>query len=70
MPAPYLDALWNGSANAVAVPSRSRIRADLALWRPAAVVAVAGRGSRLERFLTGLFGQPALQAVSVIAWRL
>jgi hypothetical protein len=66
----YLDALWNGSANGVAVPSRSRIRADLALWRPAAVVAVTSRDSRLERFLTGLFGPPALQAGSVIAWRL
>jgi hypothetical protein len=65
----YLDALWAGTSRPRA-PSRARIHADLAYLRPAAVVAVTSRGSPLGRYLTGLFGPPALQAGRVLAWRL
>lgn len=64
----YLDALWDGSSLAGA-PSRAQISADLADLRPDAVVAVTSPGSPLERYLTRLFGQPALQAGRVLAWR-
>jgi hypothetical protein len=64
----YLDALWSGSP-AASAPSQRQMRADVAYWRPAAVVAVTGRGSALGRFLTGLFGPPTFQAGEVLAWR-
>jgi hypothetical protein len=64
----YLDALWSGSPPASGPPQR-QIQADLAYLRPAAVVAVTGRGSALGRFLTGLFGRPSFQAGQMLAWR-
>jgi hypothetical protein len=45
-----------------------RIEADLAYWQPAAVVAVAARGSRLERFLGKLFGRAGARVGSVVVW--
>jgi len=68
-PAQYLDALWDGPPPPDPL-SPGLIRADIAYWRPAAVVAVTGRGSRLGRYLTGLFGRPAFAVGSVLAWRL
>ncbi len=65
----YLNALWKGTAPAV-VPTQAQIRADLETWQPAAVVAVTSRGSRLGRYLTGLFGRPTVQSGSVLGWRL
>ena len=65
----YLNALWQGTSPAV-VPTRAQIRADLETWQPAAVIAVTSRGSRLGRYLTGLFGRPAVQSGSVLGWRL
>jgi hypothetical protein len=65
----YIDDLWAGTRTDT-VPARSQINADLASWKPAAVVAVASPGSRLGRFLIGLLGRPASQIGSVLAWRL
>jgi hypothetical protein len=66
----YLDALWLWDGSSLPrAPSRAQIQADLAYLRPAAVVAVTSRGSPLGRYLTGLFGRPALQAGRVLAWR-
>jgi hypothetical protein len=65
----YLDALWEGSSSARA-PSSQQVSADLALWRPAAVVAVTSPQSRLGRYLTGLFGRPTSEIGAVLGWRL
>lgn len=46
------------------------IRADLRYWRPAAIVAVAGRGSWRARFLGRLFGRPAGRVGDVVVWRM
>jgi hypothetical protein len=67
--AQYLDDLWTGPPPRDPLPP-GLIRADIAYWRPAAVVAVTSRGSRLGRYLTGLFGPPAFAVGSVLAWRL
>jgi hypothetical protein len=67
--AQYLDDLWTGPPPADPLPP-GLIRADIAYWRPAAVVAVTSRGSRLGRYLSGLFGPPAFAVGSVLAWRL
>ena len=67
--AQYLDALWDGPPPPDPL-SPGLIRADIAYWRPAAVVAVTSRGSRLERYLAGLFGPPAFAVGGVLAWRL
>ena len=66
--ADYLNDLWLGKPGAVA-PSTAQLRSDLRYWRPAAIVAVTSRDSRLGRYLTNVFGPPALQAGSVLAWR-
>jgi hypothetical protein len=64
----YLDDLWSGSATHKAIP-RPEISAALAYWRPAAIVAVTGPGSRLARVMTRLFGPPTFRAGRVLAWR-
>jgi hypothetical protein len=61
----YLYALWLGSPSGPA-PSPAQVRADLAHWGLAAIVA---DDSPLARFLTGEFGPPAVQLGDVLAWR-
>ena len=65
----YLYALWQGSP-AWRAPPQSQIREDLAFWRLAAIVTVTSRNSPLARFMTGEFGQPAVQVGNVLAWKL
>ena len=67
--AQYLDALWNGPKPPAPLP-HGLLRSDLAYWRPAAVVAVTGRSTRLGQFLTGTFGRPTFVIGGVLAWRL
>jgi hypothetical protein len=45
------------------------VQSDLGNWRPAAVVAVTRLNSPLGRYLVSLFGRPAIQSGSVLAWR-
>ena len=59
---------WGGPAPGAPLPPGT-IRADLAYWRPAAVVAVTSRNSRLGHYLVGLLGPPAFGVGSVLAWR-
>ncbi len=66
--ADYLNDLALGKPGAVA-PSIAQLRSDLRYWRPAAIVAVTSRDSRLGRYLSNVFGRPALQDGSVLAWR-
>jgi hypothetical protein len=79
--AQYLNQLWAQSspraADAAAArraarmpPTAAAMRAQLAAWHPAAVVAVAGEHSPLGRYLTGLLGPPLIRAGSVLGWRL
>jgi hypothetical protein len=65
----YVDFLWDRRFH-VNGSSVARIRPALALWRPAAVVAVTSPGSGLADVLTGLFGRPAFHVGQVLAWRL
>jgi hypothetical protein len=64
----YLNDLWQGNTRAAA-PSTAQLRSDVAYWRPAAIVAVTSRDSRLGRYLSNVFGPPAVQDGSVLAWR-
>ncbi len=64
----YLNDLWLGKTGAVA-PSTAQLRSDVAYWRPAAIVAVTSRDSRLGRYLSNVFGPPAVADGSVLAWR-
>jgi len=66
--AQYLNHLWAGKA-LVYRSSSALVRSALAYWRPAAVIAVTGEGSRLGRFLTGLLGGPTFHVGKVLAWR-
>jgi hypothetical protein len=63
----YLNDLWLGRPGTA--PSTAQLRSDLGYWRPAAIVAVTRRDSRLARYLSNVFGPPALQDGSVLAWR-
>src|SRR5215831_4078228 len=58
-----------GPAPVDQAPTSSQVRADLASWRPAAVVAVTAAGSPLARYLVMLLGQPSVRSGTVIAWR-
>jgi hypothetical protein len=64
----YLDPLWAGRTPAVD-RSPAQIRADLRYWRPAAVVEVIRRRSRLGPVLAGLLGRPAFRIGSLLVWR-
>lgn len=84
--ATYLDQLWvagvtQGSPAAAAAaisglpplgaaPALSLVRADVAAWRPAALVADTVPGSTLGRYLVKLFGRPAVRSGDILAWRL
>jgi hypothetical protein len=60
--------LWTGEA--VAPSAMRQVKAEMAYWRPAAVVAVTREGSPLAVFLTSLLGRRAHRVGSVLAWRL
>jgi hypothetical protein len=45
------------------------LRADLAYWRPAAIVAAVGAGSWPGRVLTEILGKPAFRSGRVLVWR-
>lgn len=65
----YIDYLYNGDYTQPE-PSAAQIRADLAGWDPAAVVAVTPPTSQLGKFLIHLFGQPTTHIDGVLGWRL
>ena len=64
----YLNDLWTGRKG-LRAPSRAEVRANLAKMRPAAIVVVTSRGSRLERASIRLFGPPTVQVGSMLGWR-
>jgi hypothetical protein len=65
----YLNDLWAGSPTGTRGIPWSVMRAAIAYWRPAAIVAVTGARSRLGRAMTRIFGPPAVRAGRVLAWR-
>jgi hypothetical protein len=67
--AAYLDPLWTGRTPS-AHRSLAQLRADLAYWRPAAVVDVLRRRSRLGPLLAALLGRPTFRAGQLLVWRL
>jgi hypothetical protein len=78
----YLNRLWARSAGDdvtaaavatqpdLATPTKQQVRALLAAWHPAAVVAVTGERSPLGRYLVGLLGAPSVDTSGVLGWRL
>jgi len=58
-----------GSTPVGDVPALAQVRADLAAWHPAAVVAVTAASSALASYLAALLGPPTIQSGMVIAWR-
>jgi hypothetical protein len=79
--AQYLNQLWAQSSgvNVAAVatlpanglyPDAVQMRAQLAGWKAAALVAVTSPGSAFARYLTGLLGRPTVTRGEVLGWRL
>jgi hypothetical protein len=64
----YLSALSQGFHPPS--PSGAEVRAAMAVWRPAAVVAVTGPRSPVASALTRLFGRPAFHIGAVLSWQL
>jgi hypothetical protein len=72
-----IDSLWGMSTPvhgqaakpAVRPPTPAELRSWVARWRPAAVVAVTRRASRLGRLLTAVFGPPDFAVGRVLGWR-
>jgi hypothetical protein len=58
-----------GTLLPVKAVSLQQMRAQIAAWRVAAIVAVAPRVSVLGGYLTVLFGRPRVVAGDVLAWR-
>ncbi len=63
-----LDPLWAGR-RPIAYRSPAQIGADVRSWRPAAVVEVLRRHSRVQQILTRLFGSPSFRSGQVLVWR-
>jgi dTDP-glucose 4,6-dehydratase len=64
----YLEDLFLGSPDA-RTPSQAQVRADLAYWNLAAIVAVTTPNTRLGRYLIAEFGPPTVQVGDMLAWR-
>jgi hypothetical protein len=72
-----IDSLWGMSTPVhgqaaqppVHAPTPAALRSWVARWRPAAVVAVTRRSSRLGRLLTAVFGPPDFAVGRVLGWR-
>ena len=58
-----------GPAPTGKAPPVAEVRAALAGWHPAAVVAVTAASSPLAAYLVRLFGPPTVQSGIVLAWR-
>jgi hypothetical protein len=65
----YLDNLYQGVPDPGTVPSQTAIAAQLAAWKPAAMVASTTPQTPLGQFLIAEFGPPALQSKHWLAWR-
>jgi hypothetical protein len=66
--AKYMDNVWAGTA-AANDSGVASIRAALAVWQPAAVVAVSSPGSPMGRVLIKLLGRPGFRVGAVLVWR-
>jgi hypothetical protein len=67
----YMNYLWNEAQQPkYPAPSAAELRSDLAMWRPAVVVAVTTPQSLLGKYLIGIFGQPTTTHGQVLGWRL
>jgi hypothetical protein len=64
----YIDDLYTHTVDATP-PTTAQIRADVAAWKPAAVVAVTTPSSPLGKFLVKLFGQPTTRIGQMLGWR-
>jgi hypothetical protein len=64
---PVLDSIWAGKD--LRAPPIAAMRAAVASWHPAAVVAAANLTSPLGHILVKVFGPPAFQVGRMLAWR-
>ncbi|HEY9241095.1 MAG TPA: hypothetical protein VIP48_03875 [Streptosporangiaceae bacterium] len=63
-----INAMWLDPVHGQRLSS-AQFRGYLARWRPAAVVAVTRRTSRLGRLLSAVLGRPGFAAGRVLGWR-
>jgi hypothetical protein len=68
----YINSLYNVQAYPMAppYPSAAQVQADLAAWKPDAVVARTTPGAPLGHFLISLFGRPTVRIGQMLGWRL
>jgi hypothetical protein len=63
-----VDSLWHPASQADG-PTGAQMRQWVRRWRPAAVVAVTKRSSRLGRLLVTVLGPPSFTTGRVVVWR-
>jgi hypothetical protein len=69
----YLNQLWGFvpvPPVVVPEPTQAEIRAQMASWKPAAIVADTQAGTALGQFLIKEFGQPTVHVRRFLAWKL
>ena len=64
-----VDTLWGVGSRRFKPPTVAQMRGYVARWKPAAVVAVTRRRSRLGRLLAAVLGPPSFIAGRVVVWR-
>ncbi len=65
----YLNAL-QANMTPTTIPTRARIVAQMAAWKPAAIMAYCSPGGELSQFLTREFGPPQVRSGYWLGWRL
>jgi hypothetical protein len=66
----YLNQLWTNTPNPGPVPTMAQVRAQMAAWKPAAIVANIAETTPLGKYLIEVFGLPTIHDGQTLAWRL
>jgi hypothetical protein len=64
----YLNALWVKDANPGPAPTEAQVRAQMAAWKPAGIVADALPSTPIGKYLYKIFGPPNYRFGRSLAW--
>jgi len=65
----YLNALWQGTTPGL-TPTPDQVRAQMAAWKPSAIMADTAPTSPLGSYLIRVFGPPTVHQTNWLGWRL
>ena len=64
----YLNALWEKIPNPGPAPTEAQVRAQMAAWMPAGIVADAPPDTAIGQYLLKIFGPPTARYGRCLAW--